>query len=499
MASAIAGPLSPLEMAVVEQNAVARGVSIDVLMENAGRAVAEEAARRVTPDQGRVVLFAGTGNNGGDGTCAAFYLHQWGFSVELYLVRPPSDIRSAAALRCWERARRAVRNHVGLPGPEAFEGASLAIDAMLGSGQSGPLRSPYRGAVELLGSAKIPILSVDLPTGLGSVTSVVPRWTVALTTVKEGMTPQSCGEITVRDIGIPLGAATETGPGEFLFFPPPARAPSPGRTGRVVVVGGGPYAGAPALAALAALRSGAERATVFAPEPAASAIRGFSPDLVVNALGRESFKPDDAAQFLTAIAQSRVDAVVLGMGMGAAPDAIAFARRLIESIPNRCPLVVDAEALSAMAPPPEQARRHPVVATPNAAEFDRTFHGVSSAPREELLAMTHELAQRFHATFVVKGPWDILSDGSRTAQNGHHPLAQNVAGAGDVLGGLLGSLLAQGVAPLHAARLATYWAGAAGYLAAESRGPGLLASDIVNALPSALVIGLQRVRPDGAG
>ncbi|MCI4345120.1 MAG: hydroxyethylthiazole kinase, partial [Thermoplasmata archaeon] len=143
--------------------------------------------------------------------------------------------------------------------------------------------------------------------------------------------------------------------------------------------------------------------------------------------------------------------------------------------------------------------RYPVVATPNASEFDRTFHGVSSAPREELLAMTDELAQRFHATFVVKGPWDVLSDGKRTAQNGHHPSAQNVAGAGDVLGGLLGSLLAQGVLPLHAGRLATYWAGAAGYLAAETRGQGLLASDIVEALPAALVSGLQRVRADGAG
>ena len=499
MASAIAGPLSPLEMAVVEQNAVARGVSIDVLMENAGRAVAEEAARRVTPDAGRVLILAGTGNNGGDGTCAAFYLHQWGFGVELFLVRPPSDIRSAAALRCWERARRAVRFHVGLPGPEAFDGASLAVDAMLGSGQSGPLRTPYREAVELLDGVKTPILSVDLPTGLGSATTVRPKWTVALTTLKEGMTPERCGEIAVRDVGIPLAAATETGPGEFLFFPPPNRSPAPGRVGRVIVVGGGPYAGAPALAALAALRSGAERATVFAPDPAASAIRGFSPDLVVHALGRESFKPDDATQFLAVTAKSRVDAVVLGMGIGAAPETIAFARRLIESVPNRCPLVVDAEALSALAPPPEQPRRYPVVATPNTAEFDYTFHGVSSAPRDELLAMTHELAQRFRATFVVKGPSDVLSDGARTAQNSHHPSAQNVAGAGDVLGGLIGSLLAQGVSPLHAARLATYWSGAAGYLAAETRGHGLLASDIVDALPAALVIGLQRVRPEGGG
>jgi ADP-dependent NAD(P)H-hydrate dehydratase / NAD(P)H-hydrate epimerase len=498
MAAAIAGPLTALEMAVVEQNAVARGLSIDVLMENAGRAVAEEAARRLVPSQGRVLILAGTGNNGGDGTCAAHYLHQWGYNVDLFLVRPPSEIRSAAALRCWERARRSVRNHVGLPDPEALDGVGLTIDAMLGSGQSGALRSPYRDAVGLLGSAHAPILSVDLPTGLGSSTAVRPTWTVSLTTVKEGMDPESCGDITVRDIGIPAEAERETGPGEFLFFPTAGRTAPGGRHGRILIVGGGPYAGAPALAAMAALRSGAERATVFAPEPAASAIRGYSPDLVVHPLGHETFQSGDASHLLEEIDGLRVDAVVLGMGMGAAPESREFARSLVEQLPARRPIVVDAEALAALIPVPVGSRKHPVIGTPNRGEFQHIFHGDPSLPPAELLPSVGALARKFDVTFVVKGAWDALSDGTRGALNGHHPPAQNVAGAGDVLGGVIGSLLAQQVAPMHAARLATYWVGSAGYLAAESRGFGLIASDIVDALPAALVTGLQRVRPNGA-
>ncbi|MCI4350138.1 MAG: NAD(P)H-hydrate dehydratase [Thermoplasmata archaeon] len=499
MADAIAGPLSALEMAVVEQNAVARGISIDVLMENAGRAVAEEAARRSTPSKGRILVLAGTGNNGGDGTCAAHYLHQWGYGVDLFLVRPPSEIRSAAALRCWERARRDVRSHVGLPDANVLDGVGLAIDAMLGSGQTGPLRSPYREAVELLRASNLPVLSVDLPTGLGGPTAVRPLWTVALTTLKEGMDPPTCGEITVRDIGIPPEAARETGPGEFLLYPAGPSTDRPGRQGRVIVVGGGPYSGAPALAALAALRSGAERATVFAPEPAASAIRGYSPDLVVHALGNERFRAGDAARFLEVVARLRVDAVVLGMGMGRAPESLEFARTLLEKLPAELPVVVDAEALAALTPASLGPPRRPLIATPNAAELEHIFHLDPPPAPDTLLESIGVLARKFGVTFVAKGKWDALSDGNRGALNRHHPASQNVAGAGDVLGGLLGGLLAQDVAPMHAARLATYWAGSAGYHAAENRGFGLIASDIVEALPAALVSGLQRVRRDGVG
>ena len=159
-------PLSSLEMGVVEQNTVALGVTIDSLMENAGRASAEEATRHLPPAPARVAVVAGTGNNGGDGTCAAFYLQQWGYSPEIWLLRPPVEIRSRAAQRCFDRIQNRLPVRVGVPRAEELATMPLVVDALLGTGQSGPLRSPVRDAVLAIRESRAPVLSLDVPTGV---------------------------------------------------------------------------------------------------------------------------------------------------------------------------------------------------------------------------------------------------------------------------------------------------------------------------------------------
>ncbi|HZY70115.1 MAG TPA: NAD(P)H-hydrate dehydratase [Thermoplasmata archaeon] len=491
------GPLSALEMSVVEQNAVALGVSIDAMMENAGRAVAEEVARRLPPPPARVVVLAGTGNNGGDGFAAAFYLAQWGYSPDVYLLRSPAEIRSPAARRCYDRLRGRVRLHVGPLPPGALDGGTLLVDAMLGSGQAGSLRSPYREAADALNAANVPVLAVDLPTGLGSPEAVRPRWTVALAAVKEGVARSSAGEIVVRDIGIPAAAVLETGPGDFLVYP--RASPERGRWGRVAVVGGGPYSGAPALAALAALRAGAERVTVVAPEPSATAIRSYSPNLVVRAVGSGSFSGEDAVPVATFLRNTPLHALVLGMGLGAEASAVEFAARVLGELGPEVRTVVDAEALTAMRELGEDRRPKDAIATPNLGEYQHRLGGHRELAPPERLEEVAELASRFGVTLLVKGELDLVSDGRRRAVNRHHPPAQAVAGAGDVLAGVLGGLLARGVDTFLGGRLAAYWTGAAGYLAHERLGEGLAATDLVDALGPALVAGLARVRPSGAG
>ncbi len=221
---------------------------------------------------------ASTGNNGGDGTCAAHYLHQWGFSPEVWLIRPAAEIRSRAARRCYERIERTVTVHPRVPKPEELATMPLVLDALLGTGQSPPLRSPILEAVEAIRRSGAPVLSIDLPTGALDPKGLRPASTVALTVVKQEMNLETAGEIVVRDIGIPPDAWRRTGPGEFAFFPVPPAHAGRGRSARLVVIGGGPYSGAPALAALAALRSGVERATVLAPGGAAERVQGFSPN-----------------------------------------------------------------------------------------------------------------------------------------------------------------------------------------------------------------------------
>src|SRR5271170_8003158 len=143
MGAPVGRPVTSEEMAVAEANAQALGVSTDVLMENAGRVVAEETIRSLPGSGARVAVLAGPGNNGGDGTCATHYLLEWGYSPEVWLVRPPNQIRTSAARRCFERVARRCPVHVAIPRADELAAFPLLVDALLGTGQTGPLRAPF--------------------------------------------------------------------------------------------------------------------------------------------------------------------------------------------------------------------------------------------------------------------------------------------------------------------------------------------------------------------
>ncbi|MFI5413121.1 MAG: NAD(P)H-hydrate dehydratase [Candidatus Lutacidiplasmatales archaeon] len=486
--------LSSLEMSVVEQNTVALGVTIDALMENAGRAAAEEATRHLPPPPARVAVVAGTGNNGGDGTCAAFYLQQWGYSPEIWLIRAPVEIQSRASQRCFDRIKNRVPVRIGAPHPEDLATMPLVVDALLGTGQSGILRPPIREAVLAIRASGAPTLSLDVPTGITDPDGVKPAWTVTFTIPKGEMGEGRSGEITVRDIGIPPNAWRRTGPGEFLFFPVP-KEPR-GRNGRLVVIGGGPYIGAPGLAAMAALRSGAERATVVAPEVAAGSIRTYNPNLIVRAIGSDRFRPIDVPGILEVVRSAPTGAVVLGMGAGTHSETTEALGAVIAALSPELPLVVDADGLAPLFAKSVDVAAAPyagLVATPNQGEFERVLGGPAAGSFEERSAIAEQVARDRHLTLVVKGSPDLITDGETTIGNLHHHLAMTVGGVGDVLAGVLGSLLAQGVHPFHAARLATFWTGEAGLRTAAHRGFGIVATDVIEELPAALVAGLQRV------
>jgi NAD(P)H-hydrate epimerase len=480
------------DMAVMESNALALGVSIDNLMENAGRAVAEEVVRHLPQGSARVAVLAGTGNNGGDGTCAAFYLAQWGYAPEVWIVRAPAEIRSAPARRCYDRIAHRAPVHFGVPTPGELSGFPLALDALLGTGQSGELRPPYSVAVGSLRESGVPVLSVDVPSGLGAANAVRPRWTVTLTCLKVGMEPENSGEVVVRDIGIPRAAMTEAGPGEFHLFPLP---PPTGRVGRVVVVGGGPYAGAPALTALAALRAGAERATVICPVSVAAQVQSFSPALVVFGVGSDRLKPESLPAVQRFLAENRHDALALGMGAGRAPSTVAALTELLRSLPPSTPVLVDADGLeAALAARPGAEPARPWVLTPNSGELLRLTRLPGPATTEERRSAAERLARENGLTVLAKGDPDEIADLDRSYVNRHHHPSGTVAGVGDLLSGVVAALLAQGLDPLSAARLGAYWVGDAGLRVFERKSYGLIATDILEELPSSLAEGLARIR-----
>lgn len=498
--------LSLLEVAILEANAVARGVPVDTLMENAGRVVAEEVHARLPPTGGRVGFLCGTGNNGGDGLSAAFHVRSWGHEIRVWLVRPALEIRTPEARRRYERLHTVQTVVEGLPSLEELRACHLLVDAMLGTGARGDLREPYRTAVERVRASGVPVLSIDLPTGFGTTQGLSARWTVALETRKEGMEDPRCGEVIVRSIGMPPEAHERTGPGEFLLFPRPRATTVKGDMGRLAIVGGGPYAGAPALAALAALRAGVDLCLVISPRPTSSTIQSFSPNLMVAPVGEEgAFSGPDAEEIWKVLEGWRPTALLIGNGAGHRPGTLeALASVARRATAKRLPLVLDADATrllaSSSAPWDPGADPRRILVTPNPRELERILPSGSSpgpAPPDRR-QQVRNLASRYGLCVLAKGFEDIITDGQDLKINDTHHPAMTVGGAGDTLAGLAASLMARGLDGYQAGRLATYWIGVASIRLFPRKGYGMLATDLIEELPACLVEALGRLPQDSA-
>ncbi len=495
----VARPLDPREVQVLEANAVARGVSIDQLMDNAGHAVAAEASRHLPPPPAAVGIVCGLGNNGGDGLAAASVLASQGYQPRIWLIGEPGKLRTVAARRRWDLVSGFRYVKAGAPTAADLRGLPLVIDAMLGTGGRGPPREPYHSAIEEIVSSGVPVLSVDLPTGLGSTTALRARWTVALEVLKEGMDGPACGEVTVSSIGMPPEAHRETGVGEMALFPVPSPGTRKSDSGRVVVVGGGPYAGAPFLAGMGALRAGADMVIVLVPGAVADIVQGYSPQLIVRAVGRGAqFTEEDSTELAELTSKARPTAVLVGNGIGESPETLGGLEKFLQWALPSYPCAVDADGLRVLShrggrPFPGQSATR-LLLTPNLREFAHLASPdarASEAPGEEDVRRT---AARLRATVLVKGAVDVVSDGEETKVNRTHHPAMVVGGAGDVLAGVTTSLLARGLSPFQAGRLATYWTGRAAVEAFERVSYGLLPSDLLDQLGPALKRGLEELR-----
>lgn len=264
------------------------------------------------------------------------------------------------------------------------------------------------------------------------------------------------------------------------FYPPRPEASRKGDFGRVLVVGGSHrYAGAPAFNALAALRAGADLATVVAPRRAADLVAGYGPDLITIPVDGTHPTAADVAPLL-----EEFHALVLGGGIERTPQAHEEIRRIVRAC--GLPMALDAEALHAVAGHEDLLREKTALLTPHGGEF-RVLTG--EAWPEDVEARRRaaaKAAQRYHAAIIVKGRCDVVSDGARTHVDPEGSPFLTKGGYGDLLAGAAGALLARGHAPYDAARAAAFLVGRAGALAAEDLGESTLASDALAQFPRAL-------------
>jgi len=492
------GMLSVEEMRALELNSQYFGVSRLKLMENAGKGVADAISQKFNPKNLKVKIFSGLGGNGGDGFVAARYLAAAGADVEVILLGDPGRISSKEARENWDLLKKLGCARLTCLRESSELGqldADVIVDAILGTGLKTQLRGLFWEAVEAINRSGAFKVAIDVPTGIdsdtGEVMGVAVRADLTLTLhdLKIGMPKaKECGEIVVVDIGIPEKALTHAGPGD-VHIAIKDRAPGShkGDFGRLLVVGGCPrYVGAPALVALGALRAGVDLAIVAAPEKVAWAINAISPDIITVKLPCEVISSKVLEQLGEEIRNS--SGIVLGPGMGNKPETLMAVPKIIRLAGEaKVPVVVDADAIKALSKDPSAMRDANCVVTPHGGEF-KILTGAELP--EEINAraeVAKQHAKSLGATILLKGNVDIIAspDGKVKLNSTGNP-GMTVGGTGDVLSGILGALLAQGSDPFKAAVAAAFINGYAGDLAAQEKGFQLVASDLLDKIPSVI-------------
>ena len=485
-------------MAAVDANAAALGVPRKQLMESSGNAVAREV-RAVADPGATVALVCGRGNNGGDALVAARFLK--GYDVTVSLLGRPEAIRTDIARENWdalesaEIPREAVADSRGLnlTGPDGDD-PDVVVDAMLGSGISGGLREPERTAAAAINASDATVIAVDVPSGIDADTgdptgdsgetsvdadegavAVHADRVVTFHDEKPGLDSLDAA-VTVADIGIPAAAERFTGPGDLLGLDRDQDSHK-GENGEVLVVGGGPYTGAPTLSALAALRAGADLVRVACPESVAGAVQGFSPNLIVRALSGDRVGPAHADRVASLAAEN--DVVVLGPGLGGGDGTEAFVREFLTAFEGRA--VVDADALRVV---PDVDTDAELICTPHQGELVG-MGGETAEEPDERAELVREFAAELDHALLVKGAVDVIADADGARLNRTGNPGMTVGGTGDVLAGTVGALAAV-TDPFRAAAVGAYVVGRAGDAAAEANGVGLVATDLPDRLPEAM-------------
>lgn len=482
----------------LDENCAFFGLDTPLLMENAGAGIAREIARRFP--RGRLAVFAGTGNNGGDGLVAARHLTEHDITVFLLGKSMASDaaMRNLELLTLGAEGRRVsivpIRDSSEVM-DISIEQFEVVVDAMLGTGAHGAPREPVRSAIELINSCHGFVVAVDIPSGLDPDTgradvAVRADMTLTLHAPKRGfLNPDAeryTGEVVVVPIGIPPRMEQLIGPGDMHTALPTAKRGHKGQNGRVLVIGGGPYTGAPALVGLAALRAGADLVTIATPSAVSGSVASFSPDLIVRPLEGDVLCREHLPEIEGLI--ERHDVVVVGNGLGRDAETLGAVEELL---PMCGRAVLDADALKAVHE--DTVLDGEVVLTPHMGELAAITGREIPGSLDARCELVRDLCTSLGAVVLSKGAVDVVSDGRRTRLNITGNSAMAVGGTGDVLAGITGALLCR-AAPFEAACAAAFINGAAGDMAKLEEGYSLLATDMLPRIPRVMAGGWERYR-----
>jgi len=513
------------QMREIERRAEMVGLTVEALMENAGRAVAEETKKVIGGIAGRrILILVGPGNNGGDGLVAARHFDDWGAEVNLYLCgqRPPQDKNFALTQERGINTVRGEQDKDLAKLDSLIFSADIVIDAIFGTGKKRPLQGLFKQALEKISEAKekhpeLMVIAVDAPSGLdvdsGSVDAGCPKadFTITLGYPKPGLFAfpgaEKVGKLIVADIGIPSSMAeditTELITPEWVksVLPKRPKGANKGSFGRVLVIAGSiNYIGAAYLACMGAARVGAGLVTL-------ATARSLQPILAAK-LTETTYLPLPEAEEgiiaseATTVVQKNLpnyDVLAVGCGLGQSPSVVEFVRSLLNLPKAGIPaLVLDADALNILAQTPQWQHKlkGDVILTPHPGEMARLTGLTVEQIQQDRLGTASKLAIDWGKTIVLKGAYTVVAapDGRAKICDVANPGLAS-AGTGDVLTGAIAGLLVQGLPLFEAAACGVYLHAQAGEKVQERLGDaGMLASDLLPVLPQ-LIREIKEARP----
>jgi len=478
------------------------GIPGTTLMENAAQHIVNEAVKHIPPN-GRVAVFCGTGNNGGDGICAAAMLLEKGISVRVFLIGDPMRLTN----ECFVMKERLERAKGSLEpfdksadNTDLMRGCDVVIDAIFGIGLNTMLVDEALTAVTLINSSQAFVIAADIPTGIHADTggvhgdAVKADVTVTFSLAKPGhFVEPGCiytGKLIVADIGIPQNVINNIPVRTFAATQAditlPKRKPDThkGSYGRALIIAGCVgYTGAPGLSARAATKIGAGLVYLGVPKSIY--------DIMAIKLNEEMpFPlPDDSKGRLTANAASEIlrhankcDVCLIGPGLGQTDEISELVQSLTRLVET--PIVLDADGLNAVAKNTDILNKAtcPLILTPHVGEFIRLGGDLTTGDR---LGAAKEFATKHGCILVLKGHRSIVALPNGTAYvNTTGGPAMAKGGTGDVLAGMIASLIGQKLPVVHAVAAAVYIHGLAGDLCAKKMGEySVTATDIIEMLP----------------
>ena len=508
-------------MMVTDYNCEYLGLSRLCLMESAGKSLAEEVGKIAVytfSKPVKVVIFTGSGGNGGDGFVAARYLLNRGYDVDIYMLK--DNIRSNESRVNFEilqnmkprLSRLKIYNLKTLDDINNTEVAKsqdsefIIVDGLLGTGIKGKLQTNVKRAIEVINESKGIKISVDVPSGMDPLTgevgdlAVVPDYTISFHKIKTGVRnaeEELVGGLVTADIGIPFEAEYFVNYGDFLRLKNRDASSHKGNNGRLLIVGGSKdYSGAPAIAGMAAIGAGADLVYVATPQKSAEAIKSTSPDLIVKSLEGDKLSLNHADEIIE-LSQS-VDAVLIGPGSGIDEDTAKLFNVLAAKIKK--PIVFDADALKQVELKLIK-NREDIILTPHIFEF-KSFFNISDDLKldidsydfdkvDENITEFQQISRQIKGTVIVKGQYDLILSGTKFRINKSGNSGMTVGGTGDALAGICASLLTQNLSSFDSACLGVFINGLAGDEAYKVKGNGFSATDLVSHIGSVIKDGLR--------